>query len=46
MQQAWSELFLELSKKGYQLDDSRPITERYATVMVKNHQCEICVPIG
>ncbi|MDO9491021.1 GyrI-like domain-containing protein [Acetobacterium sp.] len=46
MQQAWSELFLELSKHGYQVDDSRPITERYAAVMVKNHQCEICVPIG
>jgi len=46
LEQAWSELFLELSKQGYQLDDSRPIMERYATRMVENHCCEICLPIG
>lgn len=44
--QAWSELFLELGKQGYQLDDSRPIMERYAARMIKNHRCEICVPIS
>ena len=43
---AWSQLFLELGKRGYQLDQSRPIIERYAAIMVKNHRCEICVPIG
>ena len=43
---AWSQLFLELGKSGYQLDQSRPIIERYAAIMVKNHRCEICVPIG
>ena len=43
--QAWSQLFLELDKHGYKLDESRPIMERYAARMVKNHRCEICVPI-
>ena len=45
LERAWSTLFLDLSKQGYQLDESRPIMERYAARMVKNHRCEICVPI-
>lgn len=45
LERAWSNLFLDLSKQGYQLDGSRPIMERYAARMVKNHRCEICAPI-
>jgi|LGOV01.1.fsa_nt_gb DNA gyrase inhibitor GyrI len=45
VQKAWLALFSELSKKGYQLDEARPILERYKNEMVKYHFCEICVPI-
>lgn len=45
MQQAWQEIFQEISKEGYLLDESRPSIERYAIHMVNNHYCEICVPI-
>lgn len=45
VEQAWVELFKELSIKGYQWDNSKPIMERYETKMVKNHRCEICVPL-
>lgn len=45
LEKAWFELFTELSNHGYQLDDSKPIIERYASKMVKNHRCEIYVPI-
>ncbi|HEY5555582.1 GyrI-like domain-containing protein [Acetobacterium sp.] len=46
VEKAWHELFMELSIHGYKMDDSKPIMERYANKMVKNHKCEICVPIG
>ena len=45
MQKAWSEIFREVSNKGYTIDFSRDIIERYAVKMIKNHKCEICVPI-
>lgn len=45
VQKAWLAIFPELFNKGYQLDETRPILERYSTEMVKNHYCEICVPI-
>lgn len=45
VQKAWLAIFLELLKQGYQLDETRPILERYKNEMVKNHYCEICVPI-
>ena len=45
VQKAWVAIFPELFKKGYQLDEARPILERYKNEMVKNHFCEICVPI-
>ena len=45
VQKAWSEIFPELLNLGYQIDDTRPILERYAAKMVKNHNCEICVPL-
>jgi len=45
VQKAWLSIFPELLKQGYQLDETRPILERYKAQMVKNHYCEICVPI-
>ncbi|MBI4856694.1 MAG: GyrI-like domain-containing protein [Acetobacterium woodii] len=45
MNKAWQELFLELSRRGYEIDHSKPVMERYAYKMVENHKCEICVPI-
>ncbi len=45
VQKAWSEVFLELSAQGHQIDVSRPILERYIPAMIDNHLCEICVPI-
>jgi DNA gyrase inhibitor GyrI len=45
VQKAWMEIFPELSKQHYQIDETRPIIERYAVKMVNNHYCEICVPV-
>ena len=45
VQKAWLAIFPELFKKGHQQDETRPILERYKAEMVKNHYCEICVPI-
>jgi DNA gyrase inhibitor len=45
VRQAWLEIFADLLKKDYQLDETRPIIERYIVKMVRNHYCEICVPI-
>ena len=45
VQKAWLAIFPELVKKGYQLDEARPILERYKTEMVEKLFCEICVPI-
>lgn len=45
MQKAWIEIFSELLKRNYEIDNRRPILERYATQMVNRHCCEICVPI-
>lgn len=45
MQKAWTTIFLELSKRNYELDKRRPIIERYKAQMIDNHYCEICVPI-
>ncbi|PAE09580.1 DNA gyrase inhibitor [Terribacillus saccharophilus] len=44
MQQAWGDIFLEISKLGYELD-SRPTFERFTASMLKEHYCEICIPI-
>lgn len=45
MQKAWIEIFSELSKRNYEVDDRRTILERYAMQMINNHYCEVCVPI-
>lgn len=46
VREAWAELFPQLSEQHYQIDETRPILERYAANMIKNHLCEICVPIS
>ncbi|MBU5331607.1 MAG: GyrI-like domain-containing protein [Anaerocolumna aminovalerica] len=45
VQKAWLSIFPELFKQGLQLDETRPILERYQTKLLKEHYCEICVPI-
>lgn len=45
MQQAWAEIFPEISKQRWQLDAARPVLERYQLKLVQQHECEICVPI-
>ena len=45
VQKVWIDIFPELSRQGYQFDETRPIIERYIVQMVNNHHCEICVPI-
>lgn len=45
IQNAWLEIFPELSRQGHVFDDTRPILERYVVRLVNMHYCEICVPI-
>lgn len=42
---AWAEIFPQLINQNFQYDETRPILERYTAEKVKNHFCEICVPI-
>ncbi|PGZ99820.1 DNA gyrase inhibitor [Bacillus pseudomycoides] len=44
IQKAWAEIFPALRNSGYQIDN-KPIIERYTSDMIKNHYCEICVPV-
>ncbi|MEI8199100.1 MAG: GyrI-like domain-containing protein [Eubacteriales bacterium] len=46
IQKAWGEIFPALSESGCFPDTARPVLERYATELVEQHLCEICVPIG
>lgn len=43
---AWQECIPLLLKEGYQLDQTRPILERYAKSKVDAHLCELCIPIA
>ncbi len=45
VQKAWLDIYPELIRHAHAPDASRPVLERYATHMVKNHLCEICVPV-
>lgn len=45
VQKAWNEIFHEVLSSGYKMDLSRGILERYTGKIIKNHKCEICVPI-
>ncbi|MEC0302114.1 AraC family transcriptional regulator [Terribacillus saccharophilus] len=44
MKQAWADIFQELSNHGLEID-SRPTFERFTTEMLREHYCEICIPI-
>lgn len=44
MKQAWADIFHELSNLGLEID-SRPTFERFNTEMLREHYCEICIPI-
>lgn len=45
LENAWGTIFSDLSDVDAKFDISRPIIERYEAQMVKDHKCEICVPI-
>lgn len=45
IKKGWGDIFPELSRQGFQFDETRPILERYIAKMVSNHLCEICVPV-
>lgn len=45
IQNALHDIFSELFKHNYPMDETRPILERYKMDLVKDHYCEICVPI-
>lgn len=44
IQEAYTKLHTWIQKSGYQMDN-KPIMERYKADLLKNHYCEICVPI-
>ncbi|PAF23538.1 DNA gyrase inhibitor [Terribacillus saccharophilus] len=44
MIQAWTDIFQKLADLGYKVD-SRPTFERFTTEMLREHYCEICIPI-
>lgn len=41
----WAGVFEELINAGIELDISRSAYERYRSLLVENHLCEICIPI-
>lgn len=44
IQKAWAEIIPMIQHVGFQIDN-KPIIERYTIDMIKNHYCEICVPV-
>lgn len=44
MTQAWTDILHELSNNGFELDN-RPTFERFTAKLLKEHFCEICIPI-
>ena len=45
VQKAWADIFVELEKQGFRMDETRPSLERYTDELVSNHYCEICIPV-
>ena len=45
VQSAWQVIFHELFTCNYQMDETRPILERYKMEVLKKNYCEICVPV-
>lgn len=44
MKQAWKDIFGTLSDRSLEVD-SRPTFERFTAKLLKEHYCEICIPI-
>ena len=44
IEKACTEIFPMIQNSCYQIDN-KPIIERYTGEMIKNHYCEICVPV-
>ncbi len=45
IEKAWNTIYSAISTEDCQLDEGRPIMERYSFKLLKDHYCEICVPI-
>ena len=45
IQKAYSDIFPSLQRNGYQMDNKKPIMEKYIGDMISNPYCEICVPV-
>ncbi|WP_342671069.1 AraC family transcriptional regulator [Paenibacillus borealis] len=45
MQQAWAELIPALHGSGRQMDSNKPVMERYTGDMIRNHLCQLCIPV-
>ncbi|MNO32144.1 DNA gyrase inhibitor [compost metagenome] len=45
VQKAWDDIFMEVKRRGFSLDETRPILERYTVELINRHYCEICVPV-
>lgn len=45
LQAAWGQIFGEIHRSGSEVDEHRPVIERYAPRMLAQHLCEICVPV-
>lgn len=45
VKEAWETIFQEIGRRGHKLDIDRPILERYRAEMIKEHKCELCVPV-
>jgi len=44
-EEAWNTIFSTISNENCQLDEGRPIMERYHYKLLITHYCEICVHI-
>ncbi len=42
---AWRDIGPKLAAHELLMDKARPVIERYAAAMIRNHRCEICVPV-
>ncbi|MDF2872226.1 MAG: gyrase inhibitor [Anaerocolumna sp.] len=45
VEEAWNTIFSTINYENCQLDEGRPIMERYHSKLLIAHYCEICVPI-
>lgn len=42
---AWREMVAEVTKRGYALDDMKPVLWRISTTMLQNSMCELLIPV-